>query len=861
MANLGNAWHIPANPEPRGRAGMRDPVGAIVPGTAVTILTGNQFQGGGNAGNQLQDGSTLFFRRQADGDWTAVPLRFDRTVDNNKYYAATLPAGTFQVDDVVQYYLRIAYDDHDTTFLRAAGDASAVTEDEAAARAAPFTFTVESSAVRGEWGPVFPLPNVGIHASVLPDGRVLMWGRRDRPSDSLDAHECTPFVWDPRTGSSTDTPQPTLADGTKVNLFCAGHAFLPDGRLLVAGGHWADGDGLGQAALYDWRTNRWTATDRMVTTAGQELRRWYPTLTALPNGNVLVLSGSYLDANRQFIVVDLLQVWEDGEWQPIPKADGTPLNFIGLPLYPRMHVASDGRVLMAGTLGQTYLLKTTAPGEWTPIGARGMGNLDYCPSVMYDADKVIYIGGGGGNGVLPAQEAEVIDLSRNPPAWRRTASMNFRRRQHNGVILPDGTVLVTGGTRGVGGPDNGFNDLAPGQPVHTAELWDPATERWTVMAAEAVDRCYHGTAVLLPDATVLSAGSGEYRPDNVRDNDPEDSHRDAQVFSPSYLFKGPRPEITSAPDSVAYGERFAVATPRADDVGRVSWVRLPSVTHSFDQNQRINFLQFTAGAGEVTVTAPASANACPPGHYMLFLLSRAGVPSIAHVVQVQAPAADAGVLGDVQFEAAAGLGDVQFAAAADAEPAAAAPRPETYIQVHARRDHVVQKASGTPVTVGITGTCPYGIGACWGGAYEALKRLEGVELVNPIPNAADSTAEVFMRGERLPPLDGWNRQFRDMVNGAYDLRGVEVTLRGPLDRQGDVLFLAAAGERVQLAPLAPEDKVQWDRTAKAPRPLEPAEASAYETLLASPMDGEVGVTGPLQQAGAGYRLEVRLVQP
>lgn len=439
--------------------------------------------------------------------------------------------------------------------------------------------------------------------------------------------------------------------------------------------------------------------------------------------------------------------------------------------------------------------------------------------------------------------------------------MNFRRRQHNGVILPDGTVLVTGGTRGVGGPDNGFNDLAPGQPVHTAELWDPATERWTVMAAEAVDRCYHGTAVLLPDATVLSAGSGEYRPDNVRDNDPEDSHRDAQVFSPPCLFKGPRPEITSAPDSVAYGERFAVATPRPNDVGRVSWVRLPSVTHSFDQDQRINFLQFTAGAGEVAVTAPASANACPPGHYMLFLLSQAGVPSIAHVVQVQAPAADAGALGDVQFEAAAGLGDVQFAAAADAEPAAAAPRPETYIQVHARRAHVVQKASGTPVTVGITGTCPYGIGACWGGAYEALKRLEGVELVNPIPNAADSTAEVFMKGERLPPLEEWNRQFREMVNGAYDLRGVEVTLRGPLGRHGDVLFLAAAGERVQVAPLSPEDKVQWDRTAKAPRPLEPAEASAYETLLATPMDGEVGVTGPLQQAGAGYRLEVRLVQP
>lgn len=865
MANLGNAWHIPANPEPRGRGGMRDPVGAIVPGAAVSILSGNQFQGGGNPGNQLQDGSSLFFKRQADGGWTEVPMLFYRTLDNNKYYAAAIPANTFQAGDVVQYYLRIAYDDHDTTFLQAAGDASTTTDSEVAAQGAPFTFSVESSAVRGQWGPVFAIPNVGIHSSVLPNGKVLMWGRRDNPGDSLDVHECTPFVWDPQSGTVTDTPQPTRADGTKVNLFCAGHAFLPDGRLLVAGGHWADGDGVNQACIYDWRTNQWTATDEMTTTTGQELGRWYPTLTTLPNGNVLVLSGSYVNDAGQFINVDLLQVWENGEWEPIPQADGTPLNYVGLPLYPRMHVASDGRLLMSGSLDRCYLLKTSAPGEWVEIAPRAMGAREYAPSVMYDADKVVYIGGGGGNGILPAQEAEVVDLAQTPPAWRRTASMNFRRRQHNGVILPDGTVLVTGGTGGIGGPNNGFNDLTAGAPVHTAELWDPATEQWTVLTAEAVDRCYHGTAVLLPDGTVLSAGSGEYRPDNVNDNDPDDSHRDAQVFSPPYLFKGPRPRITAAPDSVAYGAPFTVATPDAADVARVSWLRLASVTHSFDQNQRINFLAFTAGAGGLTMTAPASANPCPPGHYMMFLISRAGVPSVAHVVQVQAAAPAPAAPADVQFAASSALGDVQFAAAPElqpaAAPAAATARPRTYLQVYARADQVDATASGTPVTVGVTGTCPYGIGACWGGAYAALKRLQGVDLVRPIPNADDSTADLFMAGDVLPPLAEWERQFEDMVHGAYVLRGVEVTLRGPLDAQGDLLFIAAAGQRLLLVPIAPDDKVQWDRTAGAPRPLEPAEASAYEQLHSTPRDGEVSVTGPLRQTDEGYRLEVRVFQP
>jgi hypothetical protein len=154
MANLGNAWHIPGNTEPRGRGAMRDPVGAIVPGTAVTIFSGNQFRGpGGNPGNQLQTGSSLFFKRAANADWTELPMKFYRTVDadKNKYYSATIRAdisSTFQVGEVIQYYLRIAYDDHDTTFLHASGNGntSTPTADEAAARAAPFTFTLAVAA-------------------------------------------------------------------------------------------------------------------------------------------------------------------------------------------------------------------------------------------------------------------------------------------------------------------------------------------------------------------------------------------------------------------------------------------------------------------------------------------------------------------------------------------------------------------------------------------------------------------------------------------------------------------------------------------------------------------------------------------
>jgi galactose oxidase len=240
-------------------------------------------------------------------------------------------------------------------------------------------------AYRGRWDPVFELPNVAIHTSVLPNGKVLFWGRRDQPTGSMHDHECTPYVWDPRTGELTPTPQPQRVDGTKVNLFCSGHAYLPDGRLLVAGGHITDGDGLDQACVYDYRSNTWTALPVM------NERRWYPTATALSDGTVLVSSGSYKD-NGRVIINDVPQIWDGHQWTP--TAD-----FVGLPLYPRMHVAPSGQVFISGSNASNTKAHIDDHGSRTalpwialpwPKGARQNGERQYGPSVMYDAGKVIY---------------------------------------------------------------------------------------------------------------------------------------------------------------------------------------------------------------------------------------------------------------------------------------------------------------------------------------------------------------------------------------------------------------------------------------------------------------------------------------
>jgi galactose oxidase len=847
---LGNAWHFPGNPEPFGNVGMRDPVFPTDPVSAVTVFSGSQYQGGGNPGNQLQDGSAVWFKRATDTAWTTVPMIFATAVGNNKYYSAAIPVGAFATGTVVQYYLVIAYDDHDTTFLLvdATSMLSVATGDEAAAQAAPFTFTIEAPDKRGQWGDPFTLPNVGIHAHVLPAGLVLMWGRRDSPQQSLDTDPasplapglppappatCTPFLWNPANGDMTQTPRPTLSDGTtNANLFCSGHAYLPDGRLLVGGGHLADGHGLNQATVYDPAANTWTPTSVMNN------GRWYPTGIALPSGAILVLGGSYFDPTHTPPVPHNLipQIWSNGNFTSIASMPDDAV----ADLYPRMHVASTG-ILYMTSLVQTWSLDVSGGGTWTalPNVARHNGLSDYATSVPYDVDRVLFVGGGN----PPTAKAETIDLSQAQPAWVAADPMNFPRRQHNATILPDGTVLVTGGTRG-----GGFNDLDLGQPVHIAELWDPKTGQWTMLAAEQTDRCYHSTAVLLPDGRVLSAGGGEFilnegTAQQVANN-PQDTHYDAQVFCPPYLFKGPRPQITSAPDSVHYGGTFEIGTAQPEQIAAISLIRLSSVTHSFNAGQRINFLASQIVGGTLTATAPPNANACPPGHYMLFIVDLQGVPSVAKIIQVSALAA-------AQREALA---------VGPSAPARQPPR-----DAFALRATIRAAASGTRVVAGITGICPYGIAACWGGANEALRSLEGVQYVDPIPDADSSTATLYLEDDGLPALDHWDDQFRDMVHQTYELRGVEVTLTGTIETRNDVFVLAGEGRRpaVELVPLDPEGKIQWDPAAQGPQAAEPAEAGAYDTLTRSPRAVSarpLTVTGPLQQTQAGYRLQVRLVE-
>jgi len=436
----------------------------------------------------------------------------------------------------------------------------------------------------GQWGPVLSWPFEVTHAHMLSTGKVLLWP----PYNSGD----NPHLWDPATNTFTATPQ------AGYNIFCTGHTHLADGRVLVVGGQiGAVLYGLPYASIYDPVSNSWTRTPDMGPP------RWYPTATTLANGDVLVTSGQ-MDPARGY--VPLPQIWQaaTGTWQDLNSAQ------LILPLYPRTFLAPNGKVFYAGEAIQSRYLDTTGTGQWTAV-AKASGVRDYGSAVQYGDGKILIMGGGN----PPTVTAEVIDLNAATPAWRMVSPMSFARRQFNATILPTGQVLVTGGSYG-----KGFADSK--SPVLAAELWDPKTETWTTMASQVGYRGYHSVALLMPDATVLTAGS-----------DPNTAT--AQIFSPPYLFKGARPTISSAPAAVNYGASFSVGTPNATSITQVTWVRLGSVTHAFNQDQRFNNLSFTvASSTGLQVTAPSNPNLAPPGYYMLFAINSAGVPSVARFVRL-----------------------------------------------------------------------------------------------------------------------------------------------------------------------------------------------------------------------------------
>jgi hypothetical protein len=466
----------------------------------------------------------------------------------------------------------------------------------------------------GQWSSIINAPLVPIASALLPNGNVLMWDSvGDLPVGRYPVHNFTrATVWNPVSNTFTDVPV------SGYNLFCAGFVHLADGRLFVAGGNKnANQAGIRQTHFFNASTNTWLRGPDMA------FERWYPSLAALPNSEVFIMAGGP-STHEVYQTNNIIRQLTNAVFaQPEPSR-----------LYPFIQTNVDGRVFYLGPDRGMRALTTAGTGLWQVFGDRDNIYRYYGSYAMYDIGKFI-VTGGSPAGTLASKSARLIDARGATPVVSNTANAIYGRRQHNLTVLPDGTVLATGGL-------SSFNSLVDlNAAVYAAEVWNPTTGTWRELASAQVARQYHSVAMLLPDGRVMTGGGGICGACQTAGY----LRKDIEVFSPPYLFRpggsgqlATRPTITTAPTTANYNQPLIINTPNGSSINKVSMIRLGAPTHSQDQGQRFIPLSFTTTSGQVNATAPANANIAPPGFYMLFVLS-GGVPSVASMVQVQARSA------------------------------------------------------------------------------------------------------------------------------------------------------------------------------------------------------------------------------
>jgi hypothetical protein len=451
-----------------------------------------------------------------------------------------------------------------------------------------------------------------VHAALLHTGKVLFLDDGPTP------------IWDPNDEVNPQFELPV--NNPDYSLTCSGHSFLSSGNLLVVGGGgFGPRAGANKGFKFDPVAKTWTKT-----TGDMSKVRWYPTAVTTGDGRMLVAGG----VDENFTLLNDIEVYDEASDSFNPVSGAT----LGFPnLYPGLHLLPDGTLFYTrtgwGSAGSgpprtndsSSYFHFSGPtiGAWNPIApstinrCKGMSVMIYrntCPHT-----RILVVGGCDVLGAGINAAAEIIDVSFLSPSssWALTAPLpdTNLRRQCNAVLLPDNSVFVAGGVN---------------TPNSACMLFDPVGNTWSPLADLPSVRMYHSVMILLPSGKVMMSGWA---------NDASSGTID--LYSPPYLFKGPRPSISNAPGTVNFGQQFTIGTPDATSIVKVTMVRPMAVTHQTESNQRVIelcFLHDHVHPNKLIATAPDGGSPhafAPKGYYMLFILNRRGVPSTAKWIYLQ----------------------------------------------------------------------------------------------------------------------------------------------------------------------------------------------------------------------------------
>jgi hypothetical protein len=464
--------------------------------------------------------------------------------------------------------------------------------------------------LNGFFGPAFAWPIIPIHTVLLPNGQVMNYGTDENGNQGA---AMIYDVWQPALGSGSNS-QLVLPNTTGTDIFCSAQSVMwTTDQVLITGGDLTVND------VRNYSNNQTTifspSSDTIASGSQMQYPRWYDSMVALPTGDMLVLGGR----TGPNVAATTPEVYDaTAGWRTLTGATSDPaFNYNANNwYYPRGFVAANGSVFILGVDGTTWVLTTTGAGTIKQLAPTTLGGTESLPTVMYAPNKIM--------SVRANAATVVVDISKPTPAISQVGNMSQVRLWANGTVLPDGRVLATGGSL----VDNELTGVA-----YAAELWNPATGQWALGASAAKPRLYHSNALLLPDATVLTGGGGAPGPVN---------ELNAEIYYPSYLYRrdgsgqpATRPTLVSAPAVVTAGEPFTATVGPTDAIGRVTFVRTGSTTHSANLDQRLMNISFTQAGATLTVNPTTNANILLPGYYMMFAFNRSGVPSVAQIVLVQ----------------------------------------------------------------------------------------------------------------------------------------------------------------------------------------------------------------------------------
>jgi len=489
------------------------------------------------------------------------------------------------------------------------------------------------------------LDTVAVHLALLRTGKIIAFTGDDARIGDWNIGKSS--LWDP--ANSDVKENPPLAR----NLFCAGHCFLSDGRLLVAGGQstvdppytngllsflgilqlftkGADND----IHVFDPQSQTWSRYENMAKA------RWYPTCVTLPNGKALIVSGVYSQAHNYVFKNSFInQTYEI--FDPNTNSLSTPKPFLKkIKAYPFLQVLPGGTLFVHSEF--TTRLISLANFEPYPEkfvtkhkGTRtypGMGCCTLLPITPEDTDFKILIAGGSKD-LSPDNTSETTNTAEvftfrpsnlSESGWDNVKPTNKKRFLSDSVILPDRTVLVTNGAA-IGISDDNK------ETVKEIELYNPENGNWSIIDSLDRDRLYHSSALLLPDGRVVAGGSTGHK----WSTDPEHYEKEIEIIVPPYLKGDPqRPKITHSPPEIAYDRDFELKI-NTPDIAKVVLIKNSSTTHNNNMDQRCLVLQILEQANyTVKLSGPKDGTYAPPGYYMLFILDKENIPSIAKVVMV-----------------------------------------------------------------------------------------------------------------------------------------------------------------------------------------------------------------------------------